>query len=296
MQRQILKDHLLLGKQQKIVDTFKAINATIMREGVGRMQDSQFDQLVITRIVNYPELVYNQRCYNDSKPKNRFFVKDGMQKWSLSKGNDCILCDKHKLTMIFYERGEDAKNSDLIEINDPVFLNELKEDFINNYSTYGTLTPLICGTVVKKPYGIENFSRKLKMIRAPIFTLLCISGSALFIEEKKQTQTTKSATIRYMEFDDNTVLENLMINQKLTGWQHIVDDKCNNNELTDVHAVNAPNFNEDIEDKGYFIYATFLPPGYHQMLIYDPDSRRAFTKDIIVGMNHKDFYPEYPIL
>ena len=32
------------------------------------------------------------------------------------------------------------------------------------------------------------------------------------------------------------------------------------------------------------------------MLIYDPDSRRAFTKDIIVGMNHKDFYPEYPIL
>ena len=40
MQRQILKDHLLLGKQQKIVDTFKAINATIMREGVGRMQDS----------------------------------------------------------------------------------------------------------------------------------------------------------------------------------------------------------------------------------------------------------------
>ena len=58
----------------------------------------------------------------------------------------------------------------------------------------------------------------------------------------------------------------------------------------------APNFNEDIVDKGYFIYATFLPPGYHQMLIYDPDSRRAFIKDIIVGMNHKDFYPEYPIL
>jgi hypothetical protein len=177
-----------------------------------------------------------------------------------------------------------------------MFLNELKEDFIKNYNTYGTLTPLICGTVVKKPFGIENFSRKLKMIRAPIFTILCISGSALFITEKKQTQTTKTATIRYLEFDDNSVLENLMINQKLTGWQTILDDKCNNNELTDVHTVNPPNFSESIEDRDYFIYSTFLAPGYHQIVIYDPDTRRAYCKDIIVGMNHKDFYPEYPIL
>ena len=60
--------------------------------------------------------------------------------------------------------------------------------------------------------------------------------------------------------------------------------------------MNPPNFSKSIEDREFFIYATFLPPGYHQMLIYDPESRRAFCKDIIVGMNHKDFYPEYPIL
>ena len=117
--------------------------------------------------------------------------------------------------MVFYERGKNSKNEGLLEIKDQEFLDELREDFIKNYSAYGTLTPLITGSVVKKPHSQSAFARKLKMIRAPIFTLLCISGSAMFIETKKQTQTTKNATIRYLEFDDNQVLENLMINKKL---------------------------------------------------------------------------------
>lgn len=31
------------------------------------------------------------------------------------------------------------------------------------------------------------------------------------------------------------------------------------------------------------------------MLIYDPDMDRAFVKDFIVGINTKDFYPEFPL-
>jgi hypothetical protein len=45
-----------------------------------------------------------------------------------------------------------------------------------------------------------------------------------------------------------------------------------------------------------YIYAAFLAPGYHQLLIYDPAQERAFVKDFIVGMNRKDFYPEYPLV
>jgi hypothetical protein len=45
-----------------------------------------------------------------------------------------------------------------------------------------------------------------------------------------------------------------------------------------------------------YVYASFLPPGYHQLLIYDPAQERAFVKDFIVGMNRKDFYPEYPLV
>ena len=31
-------------------------------------------------------------------------------------------------------------------------------------------------------------------------------------------------------------------------------------------------------------------------MIYDPAQERAFVKDFIVGMNGKDFYPEYPLM
>jgi hypothetical protein len=64
-----------------------------------------------------------------------------------------MLCDKHKFTMVFYERGKNSKNEGLLEIKDQEFLDELREDFIKNYSAYGTLTPLITGSVVKKPHS-----------------------------------------------------------------------------------------------------------------------------------------------
>jgi 2-hydroxy-3-keto-5-methylthiopentenyl-1-phosphate phosphatase len=72
-QRQILKDHILMGKQKKLIDNFQAVNNSQMREGLGRLNDSQFDQLVVSRIVNYPELIFNQRIKNDNKKQYRFF-------------------------------------------------------------------------------------------------------------------------------------------------------------------------------------------------------------------------------
>ena len=82
----------------------------------------------------------------------------------------------------------------------------------------------------------------------------------------------------------------------MDGWNLILEDKCLNNELSDVQSVNAPNFKKAISQLNYFVYAAFLPPGYHQLIIFDPEEQRAFAKDVIVGMNHKDFYPEFPIL
>ena len=57
-------------------DNFRAINNSQFNEGLGRISDNQFDQLVFTRIVNYPELIYNQKISNDESKKTRFFVKD----------------------------------------------------------------------------------------------------------------------------------------------------------------------------------------------------------------------------
>ena len=96
------------------------------------------------------------------------------------------------------------------------------------------------------------------MVRANMFTLMCISGSALFITEKKQTQTTKQAAVRFLEIDKEGVLKELKIDDQLKGWESILDDKCNKNELTDVMQVNSPNFNKDISEKDIFCFAAFL--------------------------------------
>ena len=86
------------------------------------------------------------------------------------------------------------------------------------------------------------------------------------------------------------------IKEKLDGWQHILDDKCNFNELTDTTKLNAPSLEDELHRKDYYVFAGFLNPGYHQVLIYDPELDRAFVKDFIVGLNTKDFYPEFPLL
>lgn len=70
----------------------------------------------MTRKVNYPELVFNQKIANDSNKALRYFQKDHDLIWKLSKKNECFICEKYKYTIVFYERGLLAKNPDLVEI------------------------------------------------------------------------------------------------------------------------------------------------------------------------------------
>ena len=43
-----------------------------------------------------------------------------------------------------------------------------------------------------------------------------------------------------------------------------------------------------------FVYAAYLPPGLHQFVIYCPSTKRAFCKDIMIGLSESDHYPELP--
>lgn len=45
-----------------------------------------------------------------------------------------------------------------------------------------------------------------------------------------------------------------------------------------------------------FIYAAYLKPGHHKVLIYCPKTQRAFFKHIIVQLNTCDNYPEFPMM
>ena len=65
-------------------------------------------------------------------------------------------------------------NKGFSEIKDAEFLQELKEDFNKNYIHYGSMNPIICGTIVDKCHLQGTFDRKIKMIRAPLFSLLTV--------------------------------------------------------------------------------------------------------------------------
>ena len=65
----------------------------------------------------------------------------------------------------------------------------------------------------------------------------------------------------------------------------------------DVRSINIPDLAESQTNVDMYIYADFLKPGYHQLLIYDPALERAFCKDFVLNLNlREDVYPEYPLL
>ena len=64
----------------------------------------------------------------------------------------------------------------------------------------------------------------------------------------------------------------------------------------DIKSINIPDMGVKDSRTDVYVYADFLKPGYHQVLIYDPAQERAFCKDFIVNLNlREDIYPEYPI-
>ena len=141
------KDHLILGKEIKNLEKYKHINDIQVGTTNSHLETNQGDNLVLTRKLNHPELIYNQRVSEDVSLGNLFKV-DANECWTLSPTDECFVCEKHLYTMIFYDRHK--KNSGLVEIKDMALLDLLKREYFRNIKLYRNYTPLICGTVVKK--------------------------------------------------------------------------------------------------------------------------------------------------
>ena len=50
---------------------------------------------------------------------------------------------------------------------------------------------------------------------------------------------------------------------KLQGWEHLIRDKCQKNELMDIKSVNIPNLAKIKADSDVYVYADYIKPGYH---------------------------------
>lgn len=290
-----MKDHILLGKQSKGVEIAKAMNQSLIANGAGRRNDSLIDQVVLTRALNRPELIFNQKHWRDGDKKVRYFQKDAMHDWVLSNRGECYMCQKYKYTQIYYERGILSQNHELREIVDQDILDHLKYQFKKDYLKNRTSTPQISGTVVSRGSHHAAFERKLKMLRLPLYALLSILQCKDFTETKTQIEDIKEGIQKFLVYDSSEILDHLQVKESLFGWRHIINDMVNNNEILDVHTINIPDLTAyNIDRQDVFVFAGLLPPGYHQFLIYDPQLERAFCKDVVIKLSDRDFFPEYP--
>ena len=80
--------------------------------------------------------------------KFKFFKKDATLQWKLSNSNECHVCQRYTYTIIFYEKSIMYPNKGLVEIKDQSLVNTIKKEFDSNYKHFGSVTPIICGTVI----------------------------------------------------------------------------------------------------------------------------------------------------
>lgn len=183
-------------------------------------------------------------------------------KWKLSdnknKSKDsCYICEKQQYGMIFYQRDKSLFlnqkniNKELIEIKDPVFIEKLRAEYRLKYSQIPTslkkmTTPLIFGTPVRDrqehsgQVGITDitFDRKLRMMRADVFSLLSCSANIDFINKAMDTIAIKKSIHKFLEGEMNSRVQNMKIFEQLEGWNRLLHHKCNKNYIFPMHCVN----------------------------------------------------------
>ena len=93
--------------------------------------------------------------------------------------------------------------------------------------------PWICGTIVKPDHRSKSFydskkqfnfhfHRKLKMMRADIFSLLSVSNSNSLLKDQNSSTRLKKSLIKYLESDYNARADELFILELLTGWNRVL--------------------------------------------------------------------------
>jgi len=75
--------------------------------------------------------------------------------------------------MIFYDQEKEAPNEDLIEIKDKKIVSEVRKNLNLTFKDTDDIAPFVVGTVIV----YDGFQKKLKMMRADLFSLLSISQS-----------------------------------------------------------------------------------------------------------------------
>lgn len=136
------------------------------------MATNAVDRFVLTRKLNYPELVFKER----TNKNDDHFCLDSQSRWRLQSHGECYLCQRHKYCVVFFDQGNSQNNlrgnMGYQRVVEPELLSYLKSTLIksglNRADSESDNGPIIFTTSHKK---IELGNR---MINSSLYALLSI--------------------------------------------------------------------------------------------------------------------------
>ena len=118
--------------------------------------------------------------------------------------------------MIFYEQDlEDpwSHNEELLEVTDPKLVATIKSDLNISFRYEKEIAPVITGSVVT-----GGFKRKLRMIRADLFSLLSISQSIHTVASLLQVKALKRGILTNLTKNQDIRSKDSKQIAQLMGW------------------------------------------------------------------------------
>lgn len=159
--------------------------------------------------------------------------------------------------------------------------------------------PLIAGSVT--PQGMTSM-----MMRADVFTLLSMSSSAQMMSRGKWSEQIRRGCLLMLELEmmskemRKQIENNKLFKNKFRGWHKVLHHKCTRNEVQDVRVLNYPSAllsqdklpDEDADN--IFVYASYLKPGPHHLVVFDP-STQLHCASLNIGLScTSTLCPEQP--
>ena len=138
------------------------------------------------------------------------------------------------------------------------------------------------------------------MVNAKAFSLLALTQKKEIFKNLKDGKNVREQLVNLMKYNKLDTIENF--DKHMEGWDTILRDKyIENDAAIPCHLVNMP---EDFGTKSYrdkmdemgpgkqFIYAEFLPAGYHEFMIYEQSTDTFWMHEFFVDMNKEEIIPQ----
>ena len=138
------------------------------------------------------------------------------------------------------------------------------------------------------------------MLDAKAFSLLSLTQKKEMFKDLKQGKNIRESMVNLIKSNKLDQIKNL--DKHFEGWDTILRDKfIENDAAIKCHLVNMPedlgtkSYRDKMEEQGpgkQFIYAEFLPAGYHEFMIYEQSTDTFLMHEFFLDMSKEEIIPQ----